>query len=54
MSCYAVLQKLATCQQYSQKLALHKVSWHADFPRYHSRYIMQRNDRTSHIIFGDE
>ncbi|KAL8094052.1 uncharacterized protein LOC141688966 [Apium graveolens] len=34
-------QKLATCQQYSQKLALHKVSWHADFPRYHSRYIMQ-------------
>ncbi|KAL1825479.1 hypothetical protein ACET3Z_012257 [Daucus carota] len=34
-------QKLSTCQQYTQKLALHKVSWRAEFPQYHPRYIMQ-------------
>lgn len=43
---YLVLQKLTTCQQYSHKLALSKLSWNADFPRYQPRYIMQRNHLT--------
>ncbi|KAH7849181.1 hypothetical protein Vadar_014230 [Vaccinium darrowii] len=32
-------QRLVTCNQYSHQLALTKVSWNANFPRYNLRYI---------------
>ncbi|KAI3701456.1 hypothetical protein L6452_26548 [Arctium lappa] len=32
-------QKLFTCQEYSDKLALAKLNWRVDTPRYNSRYL---------------
>ncbi|KAJ9551148.1 hypothetical protein OSB04_015193 [Centaurea solstitialis] len=32
-------QKLSTCQDYSDKLALAKLNWRVDIPRYNSRYL---------------
>ncbi|WOG94379.1 hypothetical protein DCAR_0313674 [Daucus carota subsp. sativus] len=47
-------QKLSTCQQYTQKLALHKVSWRAEFPQYHPRYIMHDVDNGKARIIKKE
>ncbi|KAJ0799777.1 putative ABI family protein [Helianthus annuus] len=32
-------QKLFTCQEYSDKLALAKIAWRSEIPRYNSRYL---------------
>ncbi|XP_059634958.1 probable protein ABIL5 [Cornus florida] len=32
-------QRLTTCQQYGHKLAITKLCWRSDVPRYHPRYI---------------
>ncbi|CAA3033429.1 Hypothetical predicted protein [Olea europaea subsp. europaea] len=40
-------QRLLTCQQYSQKLALANIYWSADFQRYHRHYTSTTADSTT-------